>query len=228
MSDTRWARSTFSLTLLAGCMLWLVGCSESASQKPDTDWVRNDSLSDFETQGDRPPTAKTLWAMADILATQGKDYECEFVLNRIVREHPDFLPAYNSLAELRMRQGQTKTAIQTLQDGLSIDPEAPVLLNNLGMCWMIMQDNETGLEMFAKAAGIMPENRKYRANMAVVLGLMDRDEESLSLFKQVLPVDLANQNLAILQETQAGADPNSCAPLEEADSQQTESASQQS
>jgi Flp pilus assembly protein TadD len=164
--------------------------------------------------------------MADILATQGKDYECEFVLNRILQEYPTYLPAYNSLAELKMRQGQTKGAIQTLQDGLAIDPRAPVLLNNLGMCWMIMRDNETSLEMFTRAAGIMPENRKYRANMAVVLGLMDRDEESLSLFKQVLPVDLANQNLAILQEEEEGTDPNSCAPLEEADSQRTEPTSE--
>ena len=225
MSEIRWTRLTFSLTLWAGCMLCLLGCSESANSGPDTDWVQNDSLSDFETQANRPPTAKTLWAMADILATQGKDSQCEFVLKRIIHEHPAFLPAYNSLAELRMRQGQTKEAIQTLQDGLIIDPKAPVLFNNLGMCWMILQDNETALEMFTEAAGIMPENRKYRANMAVVLGLMERDAESLSLFKQVLPVDLANRNLAILQETEDSKDPNSCAPNEEADSQHAESAS---
>ena len=84
MSEICWARLTFSLTLCAGCMLCLVGCSESVSSTPDTDWVQNDSLSDFETQANRPPTAKTLWAMADILATQGKDSQCEFVLKRII------------------------------------------------------------------------------------------------------------------------------------------------
>ena len=227
MSEIRWARLTFSLTLWAGCMLCLVGCSEPASSGPNTDWVQNDSLSDFETQANRPPTAKTLWAMADILATQGKDSECEFVLKRIIHEHPAFLPAYNSLAELRMRQGQTKAAIQILQDGLNIDPKAPVLLNNLGMCWMILQDNEAALDMFTTAAGIMPENRKYRANMAVVLGLMDRDEESLSLFKQVLPVDLANQNLAALQKTDDSPDPTSLAPIEGVDSKHTEETASQ-
>ena len=78
MSDTRWAKLTFSLTLWAGCMLCLIGCSESASTGPDTDWVQSDSLSDFETQANRPATAKLLWAMADILATQGKDYSARF------------------------------------------------------------------------------------------------------------------------------------------------------
>jgi Flp pilus assembly protein TadD len=207
-------------------MLCLTGCSESASSGPETDWVQNDSLSDFETQANRPATAKTLWAMADILAKQGKDPECEFVLKRIISEHPDFLAAYNSLAELKMRQGKTKEAIETLRDGLSIDPNAPVLLNNLGMCWMILQDNEVALEMFTKAAGIVPEEPKYRANMAVVLAMMGREEESLSLFKQVLPEDLANQNLAVLVKTEGDADPNSCAPAEGSDSENTESASE--
>jgi tetratricopeptide (TPR) repeat protein len=226
MSDTRWSKLTFSLALWVGCMICLIGCSESGRSKPDTDWIQNDLLSDFEIQANRPATAKTLWAMAGILATQGKDLECEFVLKRIIKEYPAFLAAYNSMAELKMRQGHTKAAIKTLQDGLSIDPEAPVLLNNSGMCWIIMQDNEIALEMFTKAAGIMPENCKYRANMAVALGLMGRDEESLSLFEKVLPVDLAIQNLSVLQKIKDSTDPNSYAPIDESSSQYTESTSQ--
>jgi Flp pilus assembly protein TadD len=174
----------------------------------DTQWVQDDSLSAFEDNADRPPTAKTLWAIADILATQGRDKECQYVLKRIINENPGFMPAYNSLAELQMRQGQTNMAIQTLQDGLRADPQDPILLNNLGMCWVVRRDNEAALEMFTRAAGIMPENRKYRANMAVVLGLMERDEEALSLFNQVLPVELANQNLAVLQNTQDNEEPS--------------------
>lgn len=207
MSGTHWTRLILSLIVLAGYMLCFAGCSETARSGIETDWAQDDSLADFDTQANRPPTLKTLWAMAEILAAQGKDSECEFVLRRIVHEHPSFLPAYNSLAELKMRQSQTKAAIKTLQEGLQIDPEAPVLLNNLGMCWIILQDNEKALDMFTKAAGIMPENAKYRANMAVALGLLDRDEESLSLFNQVLPVDLANKNLAVLREIGHSSEP---------------------
>jgi Flp pilus assembly protein TadD len=210
MSNTHRINLAFSLILLTGCMICIVGCSKSTRPEPDTDWVQNDSLSDFEGQTNRPPSVKILWAMADILATQGKDSECEFVLKKIIYEHPSFLPAYNSLAELKMRQGQTKDAIKVLQEGLEIEPETPVLLNNLGMCWIILQDNEVALEMFTKAAGIMPENPKYRANMAVALGLMGRDEEALSLFNQVLPEDLASQNICSLQKTKRASDPNTC------------------
>jgi len=180
--------------------LCLGGCSESAGPASKTDWATDSADREFQTQADRPPTVKTLWATANILATQGKDSECEYILNRIIREDPGFIPARNSLAELQMRQGRTSAAIETLQDALRIQPEDPVLLNNLGMCWIIRRDYEKALEMFNKAAGLMPENTRYRANMAVALGLMGREEESLSLFKQILPEDQANHNLDVLRQ----------------------------
>ena len=176
------------------------GCSESASSGPNMDSVLDNSEHEFQKQANRPPTAKTLFAMADILATQGRDSECEFVLKRIIQEYPKFLPAYNNLAELQMRQGRTNEAVGTLQTALRVNPGDPVLLNNLGMCRMVLGDYENALDMFTKAAGIMPENARYRANMAVALSLMGRDEESLSLFKQVLPEAQANHNLNVLRE----------------------------
>jgi Flp pilus assembly protein TadD len=130
-------------------------------------------------------------------------------LKRIIQDDPKFLPAYNSLAELQMRQGQTNTAIETLRHALNINPDDTVILNNLGMCWIVRQDYQNALKMFTKAAGIMPENVKYRANMAVALGLMGRDEESLALFKQILPEDQANHNLTILREARNGEKPAS-------------------
>ena len=121
-----------------------------------------------------------------------------------------------------MRQGRTKAAIETLQEGLKVDPAAPVLLNNLGMCWLLLQDNDYALEAFTKAAGIKPESPKYRANMAVALGLMGRREESLSLFNQVLPVDQANQNLAVLLKEEESRALDDAAPIESSSSNGTD------
>ena len=191
------------------CMLCVEGCSEPAGSGQDTDWATDKSDLEFQSQANNPPTAKTLYTMADILATQGRDSECEYVLKRIIQDNPKFLPAYNSLAELQMRQGKTIAAIETLQNALKINPEDTVLLNNLGMCWIVRRDYETALKMFTRAAGIMPENAKYRANMAVALGLMGRYEESLSLFKQVLPEDQANHNLKVLREDINLSEPSS-------------------
>ena len=186
-------------------LFFVCGCTESTTSGTDTDWVMDESELESQLQSNNPPTAKTLCAMADILATQGRDSECEYVLKRIIQDNPKFLPPYNSLAELHMRQGRTNAAIETLQHALRINPDDTVLLNNLGMCWIVRHDHEKALEMFTKAAGLMPENVKYRANMAVALGLMGRDDESLSLFKHLLPEDEANHNLSVLQKARAQA-----------------------
>ena len=182
-------------------MLCLAGCSESANSGPNINSAMNHLEQEFQGQANRPPTSKTLFAMADILETQGRDSECEFVLKRIIQEYPKYIPAYNSLAELQMRQGRTNAAIETIHQAFHIDSENPVLLNNLGVCWIVRGDYEKALALFTKAAGAMPENVKYRANMAVALGLMARYDESLSLFKLVLPEDQANHNLNVLKET---------------------------
>lgn len=206
MTNTHSTRVVITLCVLVFTgFLFVGGCTESSSSETGTDWAMNESDLKFQLQSDNPPTAKTLCAMADILATQGRDSECEYVLKRIIQDNPKFLPAYNSLAELQMRQGRTNAAIQTLRQALNINPDDTVLLNNLGMCWIVRRDYENALEMFTKAAGLMPENTKYRANMAVALGMMGRDDEALSLFKHILPEDEANHNLCVLQEARKKA-----------------------
>jgi serine/threonine-protein kinase len=146
--------------------------------------------------------------MADILATQGKDTDCEFVLRRCIHEHPQFTPAYNSLAELQMRQGRVHEAIDILSEALRVRPRDPVLLNNLGMCFLVRKQYEKALELFLLAAGVVPESQKYRANTATALGLLGRHEESLALLQQVLPEDQARSNAEILRRAcEKEADP---------------------
>jgi len=187
-------------TWLCICLLCLGGCSESAGTDPDLAGEMNSGADKFQTASKRPPTPKTLCALADILATQGKDSECEYVLRRVLQEHPEYLPAYNRLAELQMRQGLTNEAIVTLKGALEIQPGEPTIMNNLGMCRIVLGEYEDALQMFTEAAGAMPGFAKYRANMAVALGLLGREEEALALFSQVMSEEDAIHNLTILRE----------------------------
>lgn len=182
------------------CLAFLCGCAQ-----PPLSSVRDGPLSDktqaqVTTQPNQPPSARTLYSMADILATQGKDTECEFVLRRCIGQYPRFTPAYNSLAELHMRQGRTSEAVELLSKALEVRPQDPVLLNNLGMCLLVRKDYEKALERFTRAAGVVPESGRYRANMATALGLLGRHEESQALLEQVLPPDRARHNAEVLRK----------------------------
>lgn len=183
------------------CVVLLYGCSGAERSSGVSDGSGPDqSQAQSRVRRDQPPSAKTLYSMADILAAQGKDTECEFVLRRCIGEHPRFTPAYNGLAELQMRQGRVNEAIDVLSEAIRVRPQDPVLLNNLGMCFLVRKQYGKALELFITAAGLVPESPKYRANMATTLGLLGRHEESLALLQQVLPEDEARSNAEILHK----------------------------
>jgi Flp pilus assembly protein TadD len=191
------------------CLALLCGCATSVQSGSDRPYSpKNDtsldnvagSGSQFDAASDRPPTAKTLYSMAEILATQGKDAECEFVLRRCISDYPQFTPAYNRLAELQMRQGRVHEAVDTLTVALDLTPRDPVLLNNMGMCLLVRKEYDQAMERFRQAAGVVPENKKYRANMATALGLLGRDQEALALWCQILPEPEARHNMEITRK----------------------------
>jgi Flp pilus assembly protein TadD len=188
------------ITALVCAGAFLCGCGQGRSAKKlETDYSRTEADLLFNKGADQPPSLKTLYVMADILVAQGRDDQAEAVLTRILHEHPQFTPAYNNLAEIKMRKRRIDEAVKILSEGLEVDSRDPVLLNNLGMCWMIKRRYEKALEFFTEAAGVNPQNTKYRANMAVALGFLGRDEEALALYGQILPEKQASRNLETIR-----------------------------
>jgi len=195
-----------TMRIVAGLLLLCValglfnGCRSPESDL-NLDGERWEQESDIFREGaDRDPTMKTLYAYARLVATEGYDAEAEKVLRNILDTHPDFVPAYNTLAEVQMRQQRVEDAIHTLEVGLEVSSEDPTLLNNLGMCRMADDNYEKALEHFTDAAEKRPNNARYLANMGVALAILGREEEAYSLFQQILPESDIEHNLAILSE----------------------------
>jgi Flp pilus assembly protein TadD len=147
---------------------------------------------------DGPPNTGTLYAMTKVLAGQGRDEQCIYVLQAIIRQSPRFAPAYCDLAELYMKTGRVDAAIKTLDDGLTACPSEAVLANDLGMCRVFQGDYGEALRRFTQAAGISPGDSRYRANAAMALGMMGRYDEALALLRQVVPESEAHHNLAVI------------------------------
>ena len=193
----RTRKIAFVLLTLIGLGCAVSGCATDG----ENPFAANDNSSaEFQAGENRPPTAKTLYAMARILDRKGQTSEAKYTLKRIIREYPDFLPAYNDLGEIQMRETAIDQAIETLSAGLRLAPNDPVLINNLGMCYLRKAEYEQAKHHFTKAAGIVPEDSRYRSNMAVALGMMGHYDESLALFMQILPPADAYYNLGVVCE----------------------------
>ena len=170
----------------------LIGCAGGPSAR--------DADRQFQSGGDRAPTAKTLYNAARLMMDQGRDEEAIWTLKRVNRDYPDFAPAYCALAECHMRGNRNSEAVAILNTGLEKAGEDPVLINNLGICAMMKNEYETALQHFTRAAALAPGNVRYRANMAAALGRTGRYDEALTLYKQVLPQVDAHYNVAVLAE----------------------------
>ena len=200
MTGQRHSISAHWLLVVAGLGIFVCGCSQPAPSRFEQTPRLGASDTEFEKGRNQPPSAPTLYSMADIYAAQGKDRECEFVLARCIQEHPQFSPAYNKLAELQMLQGRVHEAVNVLTRVLQVRPRDPVLLNNLGMCYLVRKEYQKAAASFTDAAGLVPESAKYRANLATSLALLGRQEESTALLQQVLPAEQVQHNVEVLRK----------------------------
>ncbi len=182
-----------------GCASRRSSSAAAPAQSSDTS-VRDMTPAEIEfaNGSKRVPTAKTLYALSQLLAGQGKQEQSEFILRKIIAEYPKFMPAYCDLAEWQMRQRHIEEAISTLSAGLKLVPTDAVLANDRGMCFMLLRDYENALKDFTLATAVAPDNARYRSNMAAAVGMLGRYEESLALYKQVMPVADAHHNLGVL------------------------------
>ena len=186
------------LGLIVLCVFSAMGCNNTFMYSPAPASPAVAADDDFDTQPNRPPTAKTLYAVSKVLIAQGKEAEAQALLIKITCQYREFLPAYCDLAEMQIRTVGPDQAIETLSAGLAVVPNDPVLLNNVGMCWLLKGENERALEAFTKAAASAPLEGRYRSNMATALAMMGRQGESFALYRQVLSPSDADFNVGVL------------------------------
>ncbi len=185
---------------LISAALLCIGCASVPEPEPEVPVNPHPTRSSLDHGFDRPPKAATLHAMARVLAAQQRDGECQLVLAELIESYPDFLPAYNELAELYLRNERYDEAAAALQQGLERAPEDLVLLNNLGATLLLRHDYEAAAHWLAEAAERDPEDARSQTNLGVALGMLGREDEALACFSRVLPLWEAHYNLAVLSE----------------------------
>ena len=183
--------------LLAAVVAAMSGCASMAQANSRG---RTAGLVDSEFVSKHPPNANTLYGMARLLRSQGKHGQAEFVLLSLERDHPTFSPTYNDLAEIRMSQNRFDEATEYLDKGIAVAPNDAVLLNNAGVCSLLTRDFESALVYFKRASAIAPYKARYRANVALAMGLSGEIEGSRALYGQIVSAEEADFNTALIRE----------------------------
>ena len=183
--------------LLSGVVVAASGCAGSAQTKGR---VGSANLDKTEYLGSLDPNANTVYGMARLLRSQKKAAQAELVLLNLKRSFPNFSPTYNDLAEIRMSQNRFEEAVAYLNEGLEVAPNDVVLLNNAGVCSLLKHDSTAALAYFERASAIAPYVARYRANVALALGLNGQHEGSRTLFGQIVSRDDADFNAELIRK----------------------------
>ena len=188
---------TVAAIAVAGCASNSAAKSAKAHAAADAARSAHDDAS-FAAGTRRPPTPSTSFALAKILISQGRDRDALYVLQRVLRDCPKFVPAYNELAGVYVRADRVGDAREVISAGLKLAPQDAVLWNNLGMCNFLQGRHEQALENFTRAAERVPSNPQYRANRAAALAMLGRDSEAKREYRSVLDSTTTRHNLEVL------------------------------
>ncbi len=100
------------------------------------------------------------------------------------------------------QQGQYGTARETYQKALALQPDQISVLNNMGMSHAL-EGNLAQAEKILRGAIALPDGKsmpRLRQNLALVVGLQGRFEESKQIASEDLPPDEVEANMAYLQK----------------------------
>lgn len=180
-------RSRPLLALIASALLAGLGCQ--AKPAAESDW--------FEGGEMKPAAADTLQLTARVLASQGDTARAGYVIDRMLREHPDYLGTYTEGAEVLLIEGRVKDAIAWIDRGLEKFPDHPILRNNRGMCHLLSADLSAATGDFEAAYAADQGDAEYVFNLGLARALAGDENAARDLWARVLTPMEISRNLTV-------------------------------
>lgn len=172
-----------ALALAAACQ---------ATPQEESDW--------FDGGPMRPASAETLQLTARVLASKGETARAGAVLDRLLREHPDHLGTYTEGAEVLLHEGRVSAAIGWIDRGLERFPGHAVLLNNRGLCHLLLPDLALATKDFEAAFAADPSDADYVGNLALARALAGQEDEARALWSRVVDAGQVEGNLDVARK----------------------------
>jgi len=101
------------------------------------------------------------------------------------------IPAYINLGSIYLMQGKTKEAVETLEEGNSINPNNSHLKNNLGLAYEKSND-ERAVDEFKKSIQLNPDNAEPCWNLARIYTKKQNFAEAARLLEKIIQLNPKN------------------------------------
>jgi Flp pilus assembly protein TadD len=137
-----------------------------------------------------------------ILIESGRQGEAIAVLEQVAASGKADWKTLSALGSAYDQDGQHVKARQQYEKAMALQPDELSISNNMGMSYAL-EGNLPAAEKVLREALAKPESRKLpkiRQNLALVVGLQGRFDESREIASKDLPPDEVEANLAYLQK----------------------------
>jgi len=118
------------------------------------------------------------------LIDSGAGEEAVEFLERLLEEHPNFVPAYNKLAVIAINSGQPQAGEDYLYQALEIDSDFAPALTNLGSLAFQHDQVEKAKKYYEKAIACEPEYGPAYNNLGVIYREEGKITESVKYLKK--------------------------------------------
>lgn len=138
-------------------------------------------------------------AYAKALAADGKFSQALTIIDDTIR--PD-QPDWNALSvkgAILDQMGEHAAARQLYQQALAISPGRASLEANLGLSYAMTNDLGKAEAHLLRATSLPGASSQVRQNLALVLGLQGRFDEARVIYRQTLPEDQVEANMAYIR-----------------------------
>jgi Flp pilus assembly protein TadD len=163
----------------------------------------NQQLNVLQTLASQNPSNSKLQSLygKKLIAT-GHAVDSVPVLEAVVTSGEGDWRTFSALGSAYDQQGQYAKARESYQKALAMEPNQISVLNNLGMSFAL-EGNLKQAETTMRSAMALPageKNPRIRQNLALVVGLQGRFEESRKIASEDLPPEQVEANMAYLQK----------------------------
>jgi Flp pilus assembly protein TadD len=181
MSLRNYAHAVTTLLLVST----LAGCAQMSGKMPVV------SLK-------KAPSMETEFNIARLYERQKRLGAARKLYGKMSADNPQNLEVLHRLAVVSTRLGDFEQANGYYQKSLEADPHNADVLADFGYSLHLQGDLEGAEAALRKSLDLSPDNQRTIGNLALVVGLNGRSNESLSLYRQVVGEAKAQANLGYI------------------------------
>jgi len=131
-------------------------------------------------------------------AQQGNDQQALSIVNTLLREHPDFVPALKLRGDLLEESGRDIDAAQAYAKALKLAPNDPDLLLKVGIDQLVTGNYARAIALLHRRLGFTPRDRDTLFYLAQAYHLNGQNDLALKTITECLHV--APTNASVMQK----------------------------